>query len=92
MHSSLIGKIEKARRYALEPHRVTIGQLSATFRGENDEHVVAYSNERWTCTCEFFAGWSVCCHTMAMERMLNTMLPHSTGQEAELMGSASAAR
>ena len=90
MHSSLIGKIEKARRYALEPHRVGFTELRATFRGENDEHVVSYADGKWKCSCEFFSGWDVCCHTMAMERMLGQMLPHSTGQEVQLMGAAPA--
>jgi hypothetical protein len=90
VHSSLIGKIEKARRYAQEPERIGITQLSASFRGENDEHVVSYGDGKWRCSCEFFRGWDVCCHTMAMERILRPMLPHSTGQEAELMGSEAA--
>ena len=88
MHSSLIGKIDKARRYAQEPDRVSIAQLSASFRGENDEHTVSYQDGRWSCSCEFFTGWNVCCHTMAMERMLGAMLPHSAGQEAQLMAGA----
>ena len=88
MHSSLIGKIEKARRYAQEPHRVVVSQLSATFRGENDEHVVSYTDGQWKCSCEFFSGWDVCCHTMAMERMLGAMVARSGSREAELMGSA----
>ena len=88
MHSSLIGKIEKARRYAQEPERVSISELSATFRGENDAHTVSYRDGAWTCSCEFFTGWNVCCHTMAMERMLSAMIPHGTGQEAQLMAGA----
>ncbi len=36
MQSSLIGKVEKAKRYAEEPERVTISNFSAEFRGEND--------------------------------------------------------
>ena len=86
MHSSLIGKIEKARRYAQEPNRVSIKQLEATFRGENDEHTVALRDGSWHCSCEFFAGWNVCCHTMAMERLLGAMVPSSGSRESELMG------
>ena len=36
MHSSLIGKIEKAQRYEHEPERVTIQHLQADFKGEHD--------------------------------------------------------
>ena len=92
MHSSLIGKIEKARRYAQEPERIGITQLSASFRGENDEHVVSYADGKWRCGCEFFRGWDVCCHTMAMERMLGAMLPRTESREAELMGATAGAR
>jgi hypothetical protein len=88
VHSSLIGKIEKARRYAQEPERVGISQLTATFRGENDEHQVSFADGAWKCSCEFFAGWNVCCHTMAMERMLGAMLPRTSSQEQQLMAGA----
>ena len=41
MHSSLIGKVEKANRYARELDRITIDRLSLTFRGDNDTHHVS---------------------------------------------------
>ncbi len=75
MHSSLIGKIEKAKRYAQEPDRVSILALTARFRGENGYHKVAFSDGRWSCDCHFFQGWNTCSHVMAMERMLGSMLP-----------------
>jgi hypothetical protein len=34
MHSSLIGKIQKAHLYAEEPSRVEVHEFSASFRGE----------------------------------------------------------
>ncbi len=75
MRSSLIGKIEKARRYAQEPDRVTFSSLTAVFRGNNDEHALSYADGRWHCTCNFFSQWEVCCHTMALQEMLRKMLP-----------------
>ena len=36
MHSSVIGKIEKAHRYARERDRITVEQLAVTFAGDND--------------------------------------------------------
>lgn len=75
MHSSLIGKIEKAKRYAQEHDRVRFVALDVEFRGENDVHRVSLAGGRWQCTCEFFAGWGLCSHTMAMERILAPMLP-----------------
>ena len=69
MNSSLIGKIDKAKRYAQEKERVSIGEISATFRGENDEHTVMLRNSKWHCTCLFFEGWNICSHTMAFEKI-----------------------
>ncbi len=75
MQSSLIGKIEKAKRYAQEKERVTFNELSAKFRGENDEYMVGLSNGKWSCTCRFYSQWHLCSHTMALEQILKEMLP-----------------
>jgi hypothetical protein len=75
MHSSLIGKIEKAKRYAQEPDRVSITALTARFRGENSYHTVSFDGHRWSCDCHFFQGWDTCSHVMAMEKLLGPMLP-----------------
>jgi len=75
MQSSLIGKIEKAKRYAQEKNRVTFSDFSAKFRGENDDYSVSYSDGKWRCSCRFFSQWGLCSHTMAMEQMLRDMLP-----------------
>ncbi len=75
MNSSLIGKIEKAKRYAQEPKRVSFKEFSVVFSGENDDHIVSYKDNQWNCTCDFFTGWQVCSHTMALERILLDMLP-----------------
>jgi len=75
MQSSLIGKIEKAKRYAKETDRVTFHDLSVKFRGENSDYLVNYQDGKWRCTCDFFSKWGLCCHTMAMEEILNDMLP-----------------
>ncbi len=75
MQSSLIGKIEKAKRYAQETERVTFSQFSARFRGENDDYTISYKDEKWHCSCHFFASWGLCSHTMALEKILDKMLP-----------------
>ncbi len=75
MQSSLIGKIEKAKRYAQEPERVTFSELSVKFRGENDDYTTEYKEGKWHCSCHFFSSWGVCSHTMALERILSDMLP-----------------
>ena len=76
MHSSLIGKIEKARRYAEErDRRIAFDALTVRFHGENDEHQVRLDGSTWSCTCDFFRGHGICSDTMALERVLDGMLP-----------------
>ena len=77
MQSSLIGKIEKAKLYAQEKDRVTFSEFSVKFRGENDSYDVSYRDDKWHCTCNFFSNWGTCSHTMALERILDTMLPET---------------
>jgi hypothetical protein len=74
MHSSLIGKIEKARRYAQERDRVCFTSFNTTFRGEHDSYEVGFDGAKWHCTCNFFGAWGLCSHTMALERILGDML------------------
>ena len=75
MQSSLIGKIEKANRYAQETERVTFTEFSANFRGEHDNYTTEYKDGKWHCSCHFFSSWGVCSHTIAMEKILGKMLP-----------------
>jgi hypothetical protein len=75
MQSSLIGKVEKARVYARERHRMQIDGLHCRFHGENSDHEVGIVDGAWSCTCDFFESWGVCSHTMALERILEGMVP-----------------
>lgn len=75
MQSSLIGKIEKAKRYAQETDRITFSEFTVSFRGEHDAHTVELKDGKWHCTCSFFDTWKICSHTMAMEKVLAKMLP-----------------
>jgi len=75
MQSSLIGKIEKAKRYAAETDRVTFYELAVKFRGENSDYDVSYKDGQWHCTCHFYESWGLCSHTMALEKILASMLP-----------------
>ena len=74
MQSSLIGKIEKANRYAQEPERIIFSNFEATFAGGNGDYTVNYSDGQWDCTCNFFSTWHICCHSMAMEKLLDPMV------------------
>ena len=74
MDSSIIGKIDKARRYAEEKERVNITRFSATFQGNHNNYGVSFDSGSWQCECHFFATRAVCSHTMALQRMLENML------------------
>ncbi len=75
MQSSLIGKVEKAKRYAQEPDRITFVDFTIKFRGDNDDHTVTLRDNRWHCTCHYFSQWGLCAHTMTLERVYAGMLP-----------------
>ncbi len=78
MDSSMIGKIEKAKRYAAEQNRrVVFKQFRVALEGDNSTYDVAYDAGRWSCGCKYFATHGLCSHTMAMERVLGVMLPPS---------------
>lgn len=76
MNSSMIGKIEKAHRYAHEPERVRITSLGATISGDNDEYHVELTPGGWSCSCHTFQSHilETCSHVMAMQLMLGKML------------------
>jgi len=75
MQSSLIGKIEKAHRYAQERERITFSDFTASFRGEHDTYDLSYKKGQWHCSCSFFSKWGLCSHTMALQKILSEMLP-----------------
>ena len=83
MQSSLIGKIEKAKRYAEERDRITFSNFTVIFRGNNDTHTLSYKEGQWHCSCDFFSHWGLCCHTMAMEKVLDKMLPEEALSKVE---------
>jgi hypothetical protein len=77
MDYGMIGKIQKAKRYAEERERINFERFRATFSGENNPHTVEFEAGRWTCDCNFFLTRGVCSHTMALERILIDMLPEA---------------
>ena len=82
MHSGMIGKVEKARRYADERDRFDVTRLEVTVRGNNDAHRVRLEDDRWSCGCDFFEHNATCAHTMALEIMLDGMLPEGVRYRA----------
>jgi hypothetical protein len=75
MDYGMIGKIEKAKRYAEERDRIRIESLEVTFDGENNPHEVQFIDGGWQCDCDFFQTRGRCSHTMALEMILDRMIP-----------------
>ena len=67
MDSGMIGKIEKAKRYAEEPHRFHFEAFTIQIDGENNNHIVKFDKGNWSCDCEFFQTREYCSHTMGIE-------------------------
>lgn len=74
MNSTLISKVEKARRYAEEPERVRFQSFKVAFHGGHDEHEVTMNDSEFSCTCHFYEVHDTCAHIMAMQRILHAML------------------
>jgi len=79
MDYGMIGKIEKAKRYAEQRDRIHIEALTVTFEGENNPHTVHLNNNIWSCDCDFFKTRGRCSHTMALEIILDGMIPVPVG-------------
>ncbi len=75
MDSGMIGKIEKAKRYAEERNRFRFSTFDVTFHGDNNDHQVNFENGKFKCDCEFFITHQRCGHTMALEILLKEMIP-----------------
>lgn len=75
MDSSLIGKVEKARHYSRERERVSFSRFTLRFQGDHRTHELAFRDGLSHCTCDYFGTHAACSHSMAMERILDGMLP-----------------
>ncbi len=80
MDNGMIRKYEKAKIYAEERGRIEIQQLSVSFDGKNNPHTVALENGKWQCDCHFFQTRQRCAHTMALEIILDDMIPQATAE------------
>lgn len=79
MDYGMIGKREKARRYAQERERYHFHTFTVTVDGENNSHDVSYDHGKWSCDCSFFMTRGVCSHTMALEILLENMIAEPVG-------------
>jgi hypothetical protein len=79
MDYGMIGKIEKAKRYAEERNRFRLNSFDITFSGDNNSHQLRYASGAFTCDCEFFLTHERCGHTMALEILFKDMLAAPIG-------------
>ncbi len=85
MDYGMIGKIEKARRYAEEPQRVTLKALHVAFQGDNNSYTIHLDDHGWQCSCPGFEQHRICPHIMTLEKLFRPMLkrdplPYAPGQ------------
>jgi hypothetical protein len=75
MDNGMIRKYEKAQMYAEETDRIQFQSMSVQFDGRNSPHTVQFDDGAWKCDCDFFQTRGRCSHTMALEIILDDMLP-----------------
>jgi len=75
MDYGMIGKIEKAKRYAEQRDRIRFDSFTVTFEGENNPHTVHFQDGEWQCDCDFFLTRGRCSHTMSLEMIFEDMIP-----------------
>jgi nucleoside-triphosphatase THEP1 len=68
--TKLIGKIQKAKRYAGEPERFLIKGDEVTITTDHGEKHLKKVEDGWLCDCEFFTENKICSHLMAVEEFL----------------------
>lgn len=71
----MIGKIQKAKRYAQERERFTVETLVVSVDGTNNAHRVELKDGKLTCTCDFYRSREYCSHTMAIEEIMKGIAP-----------------
>ncbi len=70
MDYGMIGKLQKAKKYATERDRIQVNNLQVTFDGTNNPHTVQFANGTWQCDCDFFQSRGRCSHTIALEEIM----------------------
>lgn len=83
MYSSLISKIEKAKRYAEEPERITFESFDVRFRGDNSSHRVSLKGNEWACECDHFRTSGLCAHVMTLQRVFANHLTEAVRYTTE---------
>ncbi|HSM72759.1 MAG TPA: hypothetical protein VK851_14530 [Anaerolineales bacterium] len=75
MDYGLIGKVEKAKRYAEQRDRFRFTSFELNFHGDNNDHKISFQDDKFQCDCEFFLTHERCAHSMALDEILKDMMP-----------------
>lgn len=68
---AIFQKKHKATVYATQPDRFEITCIQAIMNSEHGMRKVRFDGDAWSCTCEFFASYATCSHTMAIRIILS---------------------
>lgn len=81
MDYGMIGKLDKAKRYAQERDRFEVRSFHVIMHGANNDHEVTFEDGKWQCDCDFFKSRGRCSHTMSLEIILEGMIPAEASVE-----------
>ena len=65
-YEALQAKQQKAAQYASEPERFTLLFIEMEVKADHGNQWVVYSDDEWSCSCDFFKAHSTCSHVMAV--------------------------
>lgn len=71
----LLRKIEKAKKYILEPERFGGSGFTIDLKSEHGFRILKRVGKRWICSCDFFTSHKICSHSIATEELF----PESRG-------------
>ncbi|NDJ51609.1 MAG: hypothetical protein GYB68_00830 [Chloroflexi bacterium] len=71
---SLASELQKAKQYTEERERIDFTAFKASFRGDNNNHTVTYTDGVWDSDSDFFKQRGYSSHTIALERILEGMI------------------
>lgn len=71
---NIVSDVKKAKRYSEEIDRMKMVSFEAEFRGNNKNHVVSYQDGTWDSTSSYFKTHGIGAYSMAMERILGSLV------------------
>ena len=87
---STASRIVKARQYAEErDQRIKVDSVEVELHGDNGNHLIAYEQGAWDCSCEEFGLRGICAHVMAIEEVLGGAVQPALAATPGLHSSAS---